>query len=120
MSSTNSPAQSRRIHLLAYTCLVMIIVVLGIGRSRLQGAVQEGAASVATVGDNVISIDQVLERAAPSLGQVDGQRLACLSTARENRHQVIKNMLEVLVRENLSTIASDNAGLDLLSERSPA
>ena len=112
MSRASSPSRSWRFHLLSYSLLVVVIVVLGANRSLLEGA-QEGetAGAVATIDGSVITMQQLLDRAAPTLDQVEGQRLACLSSARENRHQVLENTVEVMVRETLSTNAAEKAGV---------
>lgn len=112
MSSTPSNAGRRRFHLAAYGLLLAVIAVLGLNQARLQGAQSDDSSAVATVDGQSISMQELLDRAAPNLDQVENQRLACLSGASKNRHQVLESNLEALIRETLSTNAAKAAGVD--------
>ena len=110
--SSSQPAAPKRMHLFANGSLFLVIAVLGLNQARLQGAQDDDPSSVvAKVNGAEISMQELLDRAAPTLDQVEGQRLACISTAKESRHQVLENTVEVLVRENLSSSAADTAGV---------
>lgn len=112
MSRLNPLSSSRRLHVAGYSILGLVILALGVNLSMLHGAQkQDGNSTVAKVAGNSISMEELLERAAPTLDQVEGQRLACLSTAKQNHHQVLQNTVEVLVREQLSTNAAAKAGV---------
>ena len=112
MSTSNSPASPKRFHALAYGTLFLVIAALGVNQARLQGAQNDDTSSVvAKVDGQPISMQELLDRAAPTLDQVEGQRLACVSTAKEQRHQVLSNTVEVMVRERLSSNAAEKAGV---------
>ncbi len=109
----SSPSVPRRgIHTLGYSFLLVVIAALGASLFHLQSAQSqtEGQAA-ATVGGEAVSMNELLDRSDSMLTQVETQRLACESQAQENRHQVLQSNLEALVRERLSTIAADKAGM---------
>lgn len=110
MSTNSNPTSMGRKHWAAYALLLAVIAALGINQARLQGA-QADSKPAAVVGGAEISMDELLERAAGQLDQVETQREACLTGAEKSRSQVLENNLEVLVREQLSTQAAAKAGV---------